>query len=138
MMNYKRLILVRGISGSGKSTFCMSVWHSETSAWFEADHYFYNEDGEYNFDASKLNEAHTACQDGVRKAMTQEQEIIYVSNTFTTEEELEPYFEMAKEYDYNVTSLIIENRNNTKSVHDVPEATLQKQEQRLRGSIKLR
>jgi hypothetical protein len=46
---------------------------------------------------------------------------IAVSNTFTQEWEMEPYFELAKKYGYKTFSIIVENRHGNKSIHNVPE-----------------
>ena len=55
---------------------------------------------------------------------------IVVSNTSTTEKEMQPYIDLAKKYDYKVTSLIVENRHGGKSIHSVPEETIEKMKQR--------
>lgn len=53
----KHLILVRGLPGSGKSTFAHAIWNNY--AICEADQYFINkETGEYVFDGSKIKDAH--------------------------------------------------------------------------------
>jgi hypothetical protein len=44
-----------------------------------------------------------------------------VSNTFTQEWEMQPYYDLAKEYGYMVFSIIVENRHGGKNVHNVPE-----------------
>lgn len=46
---------------------------------------------------------------------------IAVSNTFTQEWEMIPYFFMAEKYGYNVFTLIVENRHGGKNVHNCPE-----------------
>ena len=63
----KILILVRGIPGSGKSTFANLIWNSY--AICEADKFFYDKDGNYNFDPSKLKQAHEWCQNEVEIKM---------------------------------------------------------------------
>jgi predicted kinase len=131
----RTLILLRGLPGSGKSTFANYMFSNNI---FEADQYFYDEKGlNYNFDASKLHLAHKWCQLRVEHAMEDNLKSdgvyfseIVVSNTSTTEKELEPYLELAKKYDYQVVSLIVENRHGNKSVHDVPEETLIKMKNR--------
>jgi hypothetical protein len=50
---------------------------------------------------------------------------IVVSNTFTLEWEMKPYFELAKVYGYKVFTIIVENRHNGKNVHEVPEDKIQ-------------
>ena len=90
----KIIYLVRGIPGSGKSTFAKQL----TSNVFEADHYFYDNDGNYNFIASEIKEAHKECQQFVGYAMESNTPKIAVSNTFTQEWELQPYYELAIKY----------------------------------------
>ena len=126
----KILIILRGLPGSGKSTFAKSIG----GRYAEADQYFM-EDGEYKFDASKLKDAHLWCQSIVDSYMRNDFEKVVVSNTFTTEKELEPYLELARKYDYQVVSLIVENRHGNKSVHNVPDTTIERMKQRF--SIKL-
>ena len=66
------------------------------------------------------------------------EETIVVSNTLTSEYEMEPYLEFAKKYGYQIVSLVVENRHGNSSIHDVPKETLDKMETRLKNSIKLR
>jgi len=117
----KTLYIVRGVPGSGKSTFAKNLGgtHFETDAYFMVD-------GEYKFDFTKLKEAHKWCQDGVNTAMilnhtTGLNEIIVVSNTFTQEWEMQPYFEMAESWGYRVFSIVVENRHGGINEHGVPE-----------------
>jgi len=127
----KILYCVRGVVGSGKSTFAKQL----TSNVFEADHYFIDNEGNYNFDPSKIKDAHKDCQDNVRYAMESSISKIAVSNTFTQEWEMEPYFELAKKYDYKVFAIVVENRHGGVNVHSVPEEVLESM--RNRFSIKL-
>ena len=128
------LIIIRCVAGSGKSSFANLIWQSEVI--FEADKYFYK-DGTYQFDKNKLHDAHKWCQKQVEEAMIlhdtskgQYCAEIIVSNTSTTEKEMQPYIDLAKKYDYKVTSLIVENRHGGKSIHSVPEETIEKMKQR--------
>jgi predicted kinase len=113
----KILYIVRGIPGSGKSTFAKQL----TSNVFEADHFFYDEKCVYKFDPSKIKDAHQDCQDNIRHAMQSNIPKIAVSNTFTQEWEMEPYFILAKEYGYGVFTVIVENRHGGKNIHGVPD-----------------
>lgn len=117
----KTLYIVRGVPGSGKSTFAKSLGGTH----FETDTYFMV-DGEYKFDFTKLKEAHKWCQDSVNTAMilnhtTGLNEVIVVSNTFTQEWEMQPYFELAKSWGYRVFSIVVENRHGGVNEHGVPE-----------------
>ena len=121
----KTLYIVRGVPGSGKSTFAKSLGGTH----FETDEFFMV-DGEYKFDPTKLKEAHRWCQDSVNTAMILNHTAglnnrIVVSNTFTQEWEMEPYFQMAKTYDYKVFTVIVENRHGGVNTHGVPEDKLQ-------------
>jgi predicted kinase len=135
----KSLYLMRGISGSGKSTLAKSLSNPNTGH-IEADMYFVdNETGEYRFDPTKLKNAHNWCQDVVENWMGEfGYDSIIVSNTFTQEWEMKPYYELAEQYGYTVFSLIVENRHGGVNEHGVPEEKLEQMEIRLRNNIKLR
>jgi predicted kinase len=129
------LYLIRGLPGSGKSTLANSLHHFGAVGYVvEADMYFTDDFGTYRFDPSRLHEAHTWCKKHVEQCMKYKQSVA-VSNTFTTEKELQPYLDLAKEYGYTVISLIVENRHGSSSVHSVPEETIQKMKNRF--SVKL-
>ena len=126
----KTLYIVRGIPGSGKSTFAKSLGGTH----FEAD-MFFMEDGEYKYDMFKIKEAHKWCQDSVNTAMIMNNtaglnETIVVSNTFTQEWEMEPYFKMAELNEYRVFSIIVENRHEGTNEHGVPDEVLTKMRER--------
>lgn len=113
----KILYIVRGVPGSGKSTFAKTL----SNQHYEADMYFMSADGEYQFDITKIKDAHQWCQGMVKGDMILEYPKIVVSNTFTQEWEMEPYIKMAKEYGYTVFTVIVENRHGGVNQHSVPE-----------------
>jgi predicted kinase len=127
----KMIYLVRGIPGSGKSTLAKTLGGQH----YEADMFFINENGEYNFDFTKIKDAHQWCQGMVKTDMILEYPKIVVSNTSTQEWELEAYFELAKEYGYTVFSVVVENRHGGVNQHGVPEDKLE--QMRNRFNIKL-
>jgi adenylate kinase family enzyme len=53
----KTIYIVRGCPGSGKSTFAKTLG----GIHIEADQYFVDADGNYNFDGSKIKNAHAWC-----------------------------------------------------------------------------
>jgi hypothetical protein len=91
------LYIVRGLPGSGKSTFGLSIEHTtgEIPDCFAADDYFVGDDGVYRFDRFKLPQAHAACQVGVQVALASGSSCI-VANTFTQRWEMQPYLDMAR------------------------------------------
>jgi predicted kinase len=130
LCDMKTLYIVRGVPGSGKSTFAKSLGGTH----FEAD-MFFMKDGEYKFDMSKIKEAHNWCQDSVNTAMIMNNtaglnETIVVSNTFTQEWEMKPYFEMAELHEYRVFSIILENRHGGVNEHNVPEDKIEQMKNR--------
>jgi predicted kinase len=117
----KDLYIVRGIPGSGKSTFANII----ADVYYEADMYFTDHEGNYNFEPSQIKSAHQWCQTMVRMAMQYNTATIAVSNTFTQEWEMEAYYELAAEFGYRVTSVIVENRHGGENQHGVPADKLQ-------------
>ena len=130
----KKLYIVRGLPGSGKSTFAEALVGSDFLVC-EADKYFIV-DGEYKFDATKLKQAHEWCRNRVETYMKdslvndQFYREIAVSNTFTQEWEMEAYYKLAEQYGYMVFSIIVENRHGGKNVHGVPDEKLEQMKNR--------
>jgi predicted ABC-type ATPase len=103
-----KVIILSGVSGSGKST-----WAKDKGVIFSADSFFMSFDGAYNFDPSKLQQAHEKClRDFVEEARAMSPHDspppdcgdapIIVDNTNTTVEEIAPYYAVAKAYGYEV------------------------------------
>jgi predicted kinase len=127
----KELFLLRGLPGSGKSTLAKSLG----GIYIEADLYFTNLVGEYEFDATKLKEAHAWCQNAVNVWMRSGLPKVIVSNTFTQEWEMQPYFDLAKEHGYQVYSLIVENRHGGVSEHNVPQESIDRMHNRFQVQL---
>jgi ABC-type molybdenum transport system ATPase subunit/photorepair protein PhrA len=123
----KTLYIIRGIAGSGKTTFANTI--VDSIAVCEADQYFVDkETGEYKFNPDEIKIAHQWCKDEVENRMKYNQDTygldyseIVVSNTFTQEWEMDPYFKLAEKYGYRVFSMIVENRHGGKNTHGVPD-----------------
>ena len=131
-MQKLRLILIRGVPGSGKTTLAknaMTVASLMGTPFkhFEADQYFEDENGVYKFDASKLGNAHAACQYQTEEALFHEYSVI-VSNTFTTLKEVRPYNEIANRVGCDIE--IIDATGNYTSVHNVPEEAMKRMRDR--------
>jgi hypothetical protein len=61
---------------------------------------------------------------------TGENETIVVSNTFTQEWEMKPYYDLSEQYGYRVYSIIVENRHGGINEHNVPEEKLEQMKHR--------
>lgn len=130
----KILTLVRGLPGSGKSTFANLITNKFSIC--EADLFFYDKEGNYNFDGSKIRQAHEWCKNQVETRMKDNQlnpqfySEIVVSNTFTQEWEMEAYYKLAEQYGYKVFSIIVENRHGGVNQHGVPADKLEQMKNR--------
>ena len=134
------IILVRGVSGAGKSTIA-DMLNVYLNSCFSTDDMFMV-GSKYKFDPSKLGEYHAAIVQKVKDVMvdldyehTSGEDLltprtIIVHNTFTEEWEMQPYFDLAKEFEWRVHTIIVENRHGSKSIHDVPDAALKAQKER--------
>ena len=122
----KKLFLVRGVPGSGKSTFAEEI----CSKVVAADDYFVDAiTKEYKFNPKKLKDAHRYCKLKTRSIMEKGVDVA-VANTFTREWEMQDYYALAEEFGYMVFSVIVENRHGGKNVHNVPEEKVQEMRNR--------
>lgn len=122
----KKLILIRGLPGSGKSTLAAEIAWDSDFIHREADMFWYK-NGEYNFDANRLAQAHEWCRNETIAALEMDCDVV-VSNTFTTIKELDPYFEIA--HSFGIVPTVITCQNQFKNIHSVPEATMAKMKAR--------
>lgn len=111
-----KIILVRGLPGSGKSTYAKKL----NCLHVEADMFFVK-DGEYNFQPGLIASAHEWCQKAAFNAMDWDMDVV-VTNTFTQLWEMQPYLDMAAELDADVQ--VIKLTTQFGSVHGVPETAL--------------
>ena len=105
----KHVIIMRGIQGSGKSTWALNTIkelrkegvHVRTVS---SDHGHINSDGNYEFKPEKINEAHLQCFSGFLFYLKQESdmglgpEVLIVDNTNIALWEMTPYVMLAKAY----------------------------------------
>lgn len=134
----KTLYIIRGASGSGKSSLSRALLEDKEACFYEADFFFYNDNCEYDFRPERLKDAHEWCRLHVHGAMEMGVELIGVSNTFTQLWEIEPYIKLCKQYGY--TPFIVQCENCFDNEHGVPETAVDKQYNRLeripRGWVK--
>lgn len=128
----KELILFRGLPGSGKSSLAETLCETVISA----DQFFEDEEGNYNFDFTKLKDAHADCLLRTRGCMHLETPVIGVANTFTQEWEMEPYFKLAQELGYRIHTIVVENRHGGTNVHQVPEESIKRMESRFETRLR--
>ena len=104
----KYMILIRGLSGSGKRTvadlICGSV-EDDSRIAISANDYFYSDTGTFEFDATKLKDAHIWCLSEVETCILQGYETIVIHNTFSRKWEVEPYLKIACKNGYRISIL---------------------------------
>lgn len=137
------VIVMSGISGSGKSTYAKALAEKEGGYIMSADQYFKDARGEYRFDPKKLGNAHADCfwrfLEYTRKALEQRwQALVIVDNTNTTAEEISPYMLGAAAYGYTaeVITLMCNSLDEVKgaaerNTHGVPFPAILAQHKRL-------
>jgi len=129
-----KLIIIRGLPGSGKSTFAkeyLSIFgellesQGHPTVHIEADMFFEDAYGNYNYDPSKIKEAHEWCIEQTRKYLGNGIDVI-VSNTFTSKWELDPYLGMNPPEDIIIYAM----KNSYGNIHNVPDEVIQKMKER--------
>ena len=118
------LYAFRGLPGSGKTSFAKSL----NLKFFEADQYF-EKFNNNKYDFKLLKKAHQYCYQSVKKELENGKSVI-VSNTMTSQKEVKEYQDLAKKLNVKFVSVILENRHNGKSIHDVPISSIQKMKER--------
>jgi predicted kinase len=123
----KSLILLRGLPGSGKSTLAKELSENGRYPVYSVDDYFTDrQTGAYHFEFEKNHLAYKQCEENTKKAMEQNTAKIFLDNTFTLEWEMEPYFKMASQFDYNIFVVTVENRHDNENVHGISMEQIEK------------
>lgn len=82
------LIIVRGLPGSGKSTYAET--HFGSFKRLSADEYFTTSAGVYLYDGSKIAEAHAWCREAATGELRRGNSVV-IANTFTRKWEVDSY-----------------------------------------------
>ena len=125
-----KLILVRGIPGSGKSTVAKRIKESNPDiSHYEADTYFVDDKGCYNFNPSLIKLAHNWCQNETKKDIESGKSVI-VSNTFSQIWEMQNYFDLGLKYNCDIQVYEMSHepvlQGKQKNIHEVPDNTILK------------
>jgi tRNA uridine 5-carbamoylmethylation protein Kti12 len=135
----KKVIIMQGIPGSGKSSAAEMRAHKYYEEMtgctiISNDDYFIDEDGNYNFDYRRMNSAVARTIREFVYEITDEIEVIIVDNTNTTPLECAVFVDLARAFDYEIEFVrtvcdpaIAFKRNK----HGVPEGTIRKMANRL-------
>ena len=126
-----KVIIMCGISGSGKSTRTEKLYPEATVC--STDHFFMV-NGEYKFDPRKLSQAHGNCLRKFVAELCYRKPLIVVDNTNTSVAEVAPYAALALAYDYKLEIEILKVDVDTaakRNIHGVPYTTIVKMAERI-------
>ena len=112
-----KVVIMRGISGSGKSTWVKENYPDAIIC--SADYHFYKYDRKqkreiYDFDPTKLGEAHKECMLSFvhniakNKEMFKDDTVVVVDNTNINFHEVTPYLRVAQAYDWEIEIVRVE------------------------------
>lgn len=142
------VVVMRGVSGSGKSTAAKKLLEAMPEGAmkriFSADEQFIGEDGIYRFDPKQLAHAYACC---LRRFLDHvllmaklkeppESALLIVDNTNTTMHEAAPYMQLA--YSFAWTPYLLTMNTDwrkavERNVHGVPFETVMAQQYRMEG-----
>lgn len=125
-METKALILLRGLPGAGKTTLAKLLSEDGTYPVFSIDSYFTTQNGDYIFKFEDNHLAYKACENNTESALQNGITKVFVDNTFTLDWEIEPYFKLAKTYNYQTHVVTVENYHGSQNIHHVSNDQLKK------------
>ena len=99
----RRLVIMRGLPGSGK-TFLSKLIQGDSGVVCSADAYFQQEangSGNYNFDASRIKEAHRHCKLQFEEALENKRELVIIDNTNVRAQDYSEYLTRGVECGYH-------------------------------------
>jgi len=104
----KKVVIMRGVPGAGKGYHVEAIIEESTYPDREfqvtvvsADHYF-EKNGSYDFDPTKLPEAHASCMCAFLQALQEEHEMVVVDNTNIKLWMVDQYVKAARVANYDV------------------------------------
>ncbi|MDO6683845.1 MULTISPECIES: hypothetical protein [unclassified Agarivorans] len=126
----KYLYIVRGPFGSGKTEFAKTITENVVSCWD-----YYSQYGQNKWNEELKPHADEYCRSSVSEFMEQGANTIAVTNSFSKSSDLDFYIEAAKQHQYKVFTLVMENQNSEEYKRDAPEDVVLKQIINLKNSV---
>lgn len=131
----KRLVIMRGLPGSGKSTHAKELQGGvPTRVICSADDYFMK-DGIYQFDPKQLGKAHEACKAKAHTAMLKSMSVVIIDNTNMQKWEFQDYIAFGMMYGYKIEKIVCGNLIDIKlyaerNTHGVPFESIKRMAER--------
>ncbi len=121
----KNLFMIRGLPGSGKSTYAHNLSSAINNCCvFEADDFFISANGRYSFDSKLLQFAHQQCLANVAHSLYHNGSAI-VANTFVTSWEMKKYFDLKLSFP-DLKVHVYEIKTQFDNIHNVPPEKIAK------------
>ena len=135
----KRVKVMRGISGAGKSTMAKkliaeALSKDERAVICSADDFFMDDSGKYQFNPALLGAAHKSCLRNFLTALQDEVDLVVVDNTNINVEDMAPYVALGEALDYDVEIIQVDTPSSVamlRNVHGVPPAGVLRMEDAL-------
>ena len=124
-----KIIIMRGLPGSGKSTKAKTLEQAalsndQTCKIISADDYFLNDKGKYVYKKTKQADAHRSCYSLVHSAVVSDRiQCVIIDNTNITLGEFDRYFQLHK-YGYDVEIVDMHEDRRTKKGKKFPKAKI--------------
>jgi predicted kinase len=121
-----RLLIIRGIPGSGKTTLADKIAKKINASHFENDTFFTDDQGNYHFDINYHQQAKDECLEKTKEALFAGK-IVVVSNTFIKKSEMEPYTKFCDE-NGDLNYAVIEMELRFENTHNIPQSIVNQKE----------
>jgi predicted kinase len=134
----KKVFIMRGVQGSGKSTYASMLHQAafedgQLPLTVSADHFFVGPNG-YQFDVTKLGDAHKECMQRFIRALNDGMNPVIVDNTNINVEDVAPYVAVGEALDYKVTIIQVNTPPDVaakRNIHGVAEKQVHRTHERL-------
>jgi predicted kinase len=132
-MKVKKLVIMRGLPGSGKSTYVRTNFSDAVIC--SADNFFMC-DGQFVYEASRVGEAHEQCKLRALEALSSNEALVIIDNTNSRYWEYEFYLALARVFGYDSVVIDLFDGGLTdeelvaRNIHGVPLVHIQRMRER--------
>ncbi len=142
MSRISEVIITSGIPGAGKSTWVRNNTNPYMTEVFSADAFFFDKNGQYHFDPTKLSEAHSSCLKNYTVRLMHLHNssedagriTLVVDNTNTSAWEIAPYYSLAQAFNIPVRVVRINastEKAYRRNIHGVEKDKIEKMAERI-------